>query len=119
MAWLAALKHIRFVFEFAAEVLREKLALHDPILRPSDYEAYVDTKSVFHPELALLSGTSKSKVRQVLLRMLREVGLLDSGSLWGAIQRPVLSPAALKVITVDSPHWLAGFLVPDAEIGTQ
>jgi hypothetical protein len=119
MAWLAALKHISFVFEFAAEVLREKLATYDPILRPSDYEAYVDTKSVFHQELALLSSTSKSKVRQVLLRMLREVGLLGSGSSWGAIRRPVLSPAALKVITADSPRWLAGFLVPDTEIGAQ
>jgi hypothetical protein len=119
MAWLAALKHIKFVFEFAAEVLRDKLAMHDPILRPSDYEAYVDTKSLFHSELALLSGTSKSKVRQVLLRMLREVGLLGSGSAWGTIQRPVLSPAALKVITADSPRWLAGFLVPDTEIGAQ
>jgi hypothetical protein len=118
MAWLAALKHIRFVFEFAAEVLRDKLATYDPILRPSD-EAYVDIKSVFHSELALLSSVSRSKVRQVLLRMLREVGLLLSGSAWGTIQRPVLSPAVLKVITADNSGWLAGFLVPDTEIGAQ
>ena len=59
IAWLAALKHIRFAFEFAAEVLRDKLATHDPTLRLSDYEAYADVKSVTHPEISQLSAVSK------------------------------------------------------------
>jgi hypothetical protein len=117
MAWLSALKHIRFAFEFAAEALREKLATHDLVLRHSDYEAYVDIKSVSHRELAILSNVSKSKVRQVLLRMLREAGLLGAGDALGTIRRPVLSPAVLRAINADSPRWLAGFLVPDTEIG--
>lgn len=117
MAWLAALKDIRFAFDFAAEALREKLAAHDPILRPSDYEAYEDVKSSMHPELAQLSPPSKRKIRQVLLRMLREAGLLGPGTALGTIQRPVLSPSVLKAIKADSPYWLAGFLVSDTEIG--
>ncbi|MCX7113877.1 MAG: DUF1819 family protein [Proteobacteria bacterium] len=117
MAWLAALKHIRFAFEFAAEVLREKLAAHDPILRPSDYETYVDNQSVSHPELIQLAASSKGKIRQVLLLMLAEAGLLGPGTSLGTLQRPVLSLAVLNAITADSPHWLAGFLVPDTEIG--
>ena len=117
MAWLAALKHIRFAFEFAAEVLREKLATHDAVLRPSDYETYVDNQSVSHPELIQLAASSKGKIRQVLLLMLAEVGLLGPGTSLGTLQRPVLSPAVLNAITADSPHWLAGFLVPDTEIG--
>jgi len=116
IAWLAACKHIRFVFEFAAEVLRDKLAAHDPVLRPSDYEAYVENKSVAHPELAQLTASSKNKVRQVLLRMLAEAGLLVTGEVMGTIQRPALSPAIVRVVTSDSPHWLACFLVPAAEI---
>ncbi len=117
MAWLAALKHIRFAFEFAAEVLREKLAAHDPILRPSDYETYVDNQSVSHPELIQLAASSKGKIRQVLLLMLAEAGLLAPGTSLGTLQRPVLSLAVLNAINADSPHWLAGFLVPDTEIG--
>lgn len=117
MAWLAALKHITFVFEFAAEVLREKLATHDPVLRPSDYETYVDIKAVSHPELSLLSRVSKGKVRQVILRMLREAGMLRNGTALGSIQRPLLSPSVLRVISADNRRWLAGFLVPDTEIG--
>ena len=117
IAWLAALKHIRFAFEFAAEVLRDKLATHDPTLRLSDYEAYADVKSVTHPEISQLSAGSKSKVRQVLLRMLREAGILGPGKDLGMILRPVLSPAVVDVIRADQPAWLAGFLVPDSEIG--
>lgn len=116
ISWLAALKHIPFAYEFAAEVLRDKLAALDPILRPSDYETYVEMKSAVHPELTQLSHVSKSKIRQVLLRMLREAGLLSAGAGLGTIQRPVLSPPVLRVVTADYPRWLAGFLVPDTEI---
>lgn len=115
MAWLAICKRSPFVFEFATEVLRDKLAAHDAILRPSDYESYVEHKSLPHPELARLTPSSKRKIRQVLLRMLAEAGLLVS-TRHGAIQRPVLSPAVMRAVTADDRHWLAGFLVPDAEI---
>jgi hypothetical protein len=116
IAWLAACKHIRFAFEFAAEVLRDKLAAHDPVLRHSDYEAYAETKGLSHPEFVRLTTSSKNKIRQVLLRMLTEAGLLVKGTSLGTIQRPALSPAVLHVINADNPSWLAGFLVPDIEI---
>jgi hypothetical protein len=116
IAWLAACKHIPFAFDFASEVLRDKLAAHDAVLRPSDYEVYVENKSLSHPELARLASSSKYKVRQILLRMLTEAGLIVKGAALGTIQRPALSPAVVRVITTDSPHWLAAFLVPDPDI---
>ncbi len=116
MAWLAVLKHAAMVYDFAAEVLRDKLSAHDPVLRPSDYEAFVHQKSPAHPELIQLTASSKNKIRQVLLRMLLEAGILKEGSALGLIQRPVLPPGQFRVIASDSPHWLAGFLVPDTEI---
>lgn len=115
IAWLAACKHIRFAFEFAAEVLRDKLAAHDVVLRPSDYESYVENKCLPHPELGRLKPTSKNKIRQVLLNMLVEAGLLVKGNALN-IHRPPLSPAVVRVITADSQNWLAAFLVPDLEI---
>jgi hypothetical protein len=116
MAWLAAQKSIPFAYDFAAEVLREKLATHDPILRRSDYEAFVDSKSLVHNELNRVSPTSKRKIRQVLLLMLLEAGLLIEGADLGTIQRPVVSAQVTRSIAVDSPHWLAGFLLSDSEI---
>jgi hypothetical protein len=41
---------------------------------------------------------------------------LVKGVVLGTIQRPVLSSDVRSVITADSHHWLAGFLVPDNEI---
>jgi Putative inner membrane protein (DUF1819) len=117
-AWLAACKRFPLAFEFAAEVLREKLEAHDPVLRRSDYEEFVEQKALSHPELVELTNSSKSKVRQVLLRMLVEAGLLrlGGGAALGTIQRPVVSPEVVQAIAADDPHWFAAFLVPDAEI---
>ena len=119
IGWLAVCKHIRFAFEFAAEVLREKLSAHDPVLRHSDYESYVENKSLSHPGITRLAPSSKEKVRQILLQMLTEAGLLATGTALGTIQRPALSPTILHAITSDCPDWLAGFLVPDAEISSR
>jgi hypothetical protein len=49
--------------------------------------------------------------------MLVEAGLLVAGSALGTIRRPVLSPAVRIAVATDNPRWLAGFLVPDTEIG--
>lgn len=116
MSWLSMIKFSAFPFEFAADLLRDKLEAHDPILRPSDYEGFVEDRSAGHPELAGLAESTRTKVRRVLLRMLLEAGILIDGPLLGKIQRPVLSPDAQHAIFTDDLRWLAGFLVPDIEI---
>ena len=116
IAWLAVIKHTRFAYELAVEVLRDKLESLDPLLRYSDYETFVETKSISHPELARLSKSSREKVRQIVTSMLAEAGLVGAGTGTVTIRRPVLSPPVLAVVLADNPRWLAGFLVPDAEI---
>lgn len=116
IAWLAVCKHAPFAFGFATEVLREKLEARDLVLRLSDYETYLEMKSAIHPELGALSNLSKNKIRQVLLRMLSEVGILKKSSGLGSIERPVLSLQVRQAIRSDNPSWLAGFLVPYEEI---
>lgn len=116
MAWLAMIKYNAFALEFSSEVLRDKLASFDPVLRPSDYEQFVDSKVVSHPELDRLASTTRTKVRNVLLRTLVEAGLLTPGPFLGRVQRPQLSPAATRVVLADDPRLLAGFLFTDPEI---
>jgi hypothetical protein len=116
LSWLAACKYMPFAFEFAAEVLRDKLAAHDPVLRHSDYETYLEVKSLSHPELERVTPSSKVKIRQVLLKMLVEAGLLGPGEALGIVQRPALSPGVDRAVADDSPRWLAAFLIPDDEI---
>lgn len=116
MAWLAMMKRSEFVFAFTTEVLAPKLLARDPVLRHSDYEGFVDQKAAHHPELRALTEQSRGKIRQVLLKMLVEAGLLVKGKPIGVIQRPVLSPQVIRAIEADDPRWLLGFLVPDAEV---
>jgi hypothetical protein len=117
MAWLAVLKSIAFVFEFVSEVLRDKMLFHDPTLRLSDYDAFEVGKAQVHSALESLKPSSKRKIRQVLMLMLTEVGMLVKGEGLGRIHRPALSRASLEAIALDDRRWLAGFLLTDAEIG--
>ena len=116
MSWVAVIKHVSFVFEFTLVVLEEKLAAHDPVLRPSDYESFFEGKTITHPELNALTPSSRYKIRQILLRMLIEAGLLAQGEALGVIRRPALSQNAAIVIAADDSKWFTGFLVPATEI---
>lgn len=116
ISWLAALKASSFIYEFASDVLRGKVASHDPVLRASDYEAFFESQGSQHPEVLALSPSSRVKVRSVLLKMIREVGIGERVGRELRIHRPVLPPAVHEAILTDSPRWLAGFLTPDSEI---
>ena len=116
MAWLAILKYNAFVFEFATGLLRDKLVARDPVLRRSDVETFIETKSIDHPELTALKPSTGVKLRNVLLRMLLEVGVLTPGEALGTIHRAVLSPQAMHSVCADQSRWLAGFLMTDVEI---
>jgi hypothetical protein len=116
VAWLAVLKHTAYVFEFAAEVLRPKLEHLDTVIRPSDYEGFFDTQVAEHPELADLTASTRVKIRNVLLVMLHEAGIITGPDKDLTFARPIIPPEVLDAIVSDDPRWLAGFLVPDGEI---
>lgn len=118
IAWLSVLKRERFIFEFASGILREKLDALDPVLRPSDYERFLVQVGPGHPELERLTPATKAKIRQVTIRMLREVGILDDDAKDLTVHRPLIPPDVLAAVLQDNPKWLAGFLVPDREIAT-
>jgi len=115
-AWLSVLKLYPFIFAFASEVLRGKMEGHDPMLRPSDYEGFIAFEGLAHPELHDLSSSTKTKIRRVLLLMLREAGILDAGPKDFSLRRALLPPEVRAAIVADDRRWLAGFLIPDREI---
>lgn len=116
MAWLAALKQSTFLFDFAAEVLRDKLAGSDRVFRYSDYESFIDTHTLTHPELGELRPSTRLKIRQMLMNMLTEAGLLHGGRKTVIVQRPPMGSAVLDAIVTDDARWLAGFLYTDNEV---
>ncbi len=116
VAWLAALKCSSYIFAFATDVLRGKISSLDPILRGSDYEAFFENQSAIHPEILDLTPASRTKVRTIVLTMVREAGIGERHGRDLRIQRPLVPPSVRSAISQDSPHWLAGFLVSDTEI---
>jgi len=119
MAWLAVLKRIQLAFDVAREVLAEKLAGMDPVLRRSDMAAFYEVQERLHPELAQVAPSSHQKIRSTLLHMLREAGLIagkaGKGGVLGTVQRPLLSPNVQELIAADDPIFLAGFLEPQPQ----
>lgn len=117
LSWLAAIKHAPFLFEFAADVLRDKLATQNLVFRYSDYETFLEGQTAAHPALAKLSASSQTKARRTLMNMLCEAALVVGHGKNARVQRPPLGPAVLDAVLADEPNWLAGFLLTNAEIG--
>jgi hypothetical protein len=116
IGWLAALKSSSYIFAFASEVLRGKICSQDPILRGSDYEAFFENQSAIHPEILDLTPATRTKVRTMVLTMVRETGIGARHGRELRIQRPLVPDSVWTAILRDSPNWLAGFLVSNAEI---
>lgn len=68
----------QFIADFVTEVVMLKLQLHSRQLYESDYRAFVEQKRESHPELTRLTENTQKKLRQVLFKMLEQVGLLKS-----------------------------------------
>lgn len=116
MAWLAAIKYSAMILEFAADVLRSKLADFDLVLRPSDYDNFIADRFPSHPELGELTESSRRKIRNVLLLMLTEAGMLRKKNGARLIIRPLQSKRVIDSIVADDAQLLVGFLWTDKEI---
>lgn len=116
MAWLAATKYAALVQEFAADVLRSKLADFDSVLRPSDYNNFITDRLPSHPELGKLTESSSRKVRNVLLLMLMEAGIIREENGERLITRPMQTQRVIDSIVADDAQFLVGFLWSDEEI---
>jgi hypothetical protein len=77
LLWLAICRRYKFIADFAVEVIRERLNSLNMNLNHADYDAFYDNVAQWHPELEKISPATRSKLRQVLFRMMREADLLS------------------------------------------
>lgn len=112
---LALIKCYRFYRDFCEEVLLRKVAVFDMMLTDWDYNSFLSQKKVEHPELDKLAETTQRKVKQVVLLMLQQVGLLEQKN--GLHITPPLLPVSVERIVVnDDPTLLHSFLYDDQKI---
>lgn len=113
LLWSAACRRYDFIREFATEVLREHFLILRRKLTLSDYDAYFNSKALWHPELEALAPSTQSKLRQNLFRMLREADLLSAQ---GQIQPTLLTPYAAQLLARHGRDTLLAFPATDSEI---
>lgn len=117
MILLSLLKAYSFFKDFVIEVIRAKYLLYNNILVSSDYTTFFNTKAITNNELNTITEKTTNKVKQVLFKMIEQVGLVNSAK-DGIIIKPYLSDDSIKAILNDDATLLAGFLCSDAEIMT-
>jgi hypothetical protein len=113
LLWLAVCRRYRFIADFAVEVLRERYITLKTDLNNEDFDSFFNRKSEWHSELDEISPATRSKLRQVLFKMLREVGLLATNNM---INAAMLSPRLLDVIPKDSRRDVLYFPVLESDL---
>ena len=106
---LALCKTYGIYRDFVVEVLAEKVQVFDYSLTELDYNSFISRKTVDHPELEDSAQTTQEKVKQVIFRMLEQVGLLNSVS-EAVIQTPMLHSGVEQAVIAEDPKLLTYFL---------
>ena len=115
LLFLAICQRFRFIREYVEEVLRPKVLALDTQLYPADFAKFIDRKGAEAPEVERLTDKSLAKVKQVLVRMLAEAGLLDSTSSQRLTPR-LPSKALARHIAETNANRLRLLLLSDADI---
>lgn len=100
LMWAAACRRYSLVGEFAEEVLRERFLLMTPAVNPEDFERFMTSKSLWHPELDDLKPSTREKLRQTIFRMLHEAAFRTGA---GAIVPAVISERVQGVLAASEP----------------
>lgn len=95
LLWLAVCRRYRFIADFAVEVLRERYITLKADLTHEDFDSFFNRKSEWHLELDEITQATRSKLRQVLFKILRDADLLAANNM---INAAMLSPRLLDVI---------------------
>ncbi len=112
---LSLVKAYSFFRDFIVEVVRHKYLLFDTIVSEIDYIKFINAKSINHDELNAITEVTAKKVKQVIFKLLEQVGLITQTKN-GSILKPMLNKKVIDVIIDDDPALLNAFLFSNEEI---
>lgn len=115
MILLSLVKAYSFLRDFIVEVIRNKYLLFDTVVSEIDYIKFVNTKSLSHNELNAITEVTAKKVKQVIFKLLEQVGIITQAKN-GSILKPILNSKVIDVIVDDDPALLNAFLFSNDEI---
>jgi hypothetical protein len=112
---LSLVKAYTFLLDFIVEVIRYKYLLFDTVISEIDYIKFVNTKCLSHNELDAITEVTAKKVKQVIFKLLEQVGLITQAKN-GSILKPILNIEVINAILDDDPALLNAFLFSNEEI---
>lgn len=110
LLWLAVCRAYRFVGEFAIELISDRFLSFRTDLAHDDFDLFLAAKAEWSPKLAGLSDATRTKLRAVLFRILKEAEIVTPA---GRIEGTVLSPRLIALLGESDPSDLRVF--PGAE----
>ena len=113
LLWLAVCRQYRFIADFAIEVLHERYISMKGDLNFDDFDAFFNRKAEWHLELDKITPATRSKLRQVLFKMLREADFLTANN---TIHAAMLSPKLLELIHQGNRREILHFPVFESEL---
>jgi len=115
IAFLAVCKRYEFIRDFTIEVIRDKVLVFDFKLNESDFNSFINSKILLHPELEAFSESTRKKAKQVMYRILEQAGIINN-AVEKAILPQILQQDVINAIVRDDPAWLKIFMMPDRDI---
>lgn len=115
MILLSLVNTYDYLKDFIVEVVRNKYLMFDRVLTETDYNRFFNSKCLSHPELNTITELTASKVKQVIFKLLAQMGIITHPKK-GIILKPILSKEVLDVIAKEDPLCLASFLYSNEEI---
>lgn len=113
LLWTAACLRYEFIREFAVEVLREYFVTLRQVLSLKDFDAFFNSKAMWHEELDNTAPSTQNKLRQNLFRMMREADLISPENL---IQSAMLTPRIAALLSAQGRDAFLIFPLADADI---
>lgn len=113
LLWVAVCRRYAIINEFAIEVLRENYLMLRRNLSFGDYDAFYNSKALWHTELDELAPSTQRKLRQNLFRMLRDADLVSDHH---NIQPAMLNPRIAQLLARRGHSELLIFPATDHEI---
>lgn len=105
--WFAICQKHKFISDFIKEVVREKYFIGQFELENYDFNAFFNKKMLEYPSLEKITDGSRAKLKQVLFKMLREVGILNNQNY---IQTVVPTQRVLHIVGTLAPQYATIFV---------
>ena len=106
LIWISICRTYKFIGDFSSMIISEKFNSYQLDLHYNDFNYFYDQQKFFHEELNLLKDSTRKKLRQVIFRIMKDLGLISKNM---AIN-PLFPSINLKEVSEKTKNDLDTFL---------